>query len=71
MDATSSLDRFSCPTYILTTGSAAGAVPLGVFVVSDETALTITSGLDLLKSIIPSDAFFGKGSDTGPSLFFN
>ena len=42
MDATSSLDHFSCPTYILTTGSAARAVPLGVFVVSNETALTIT-----------------------------
>lgn len=69
MDATSSLDRFSCPTYILTTGSAAGAVPLGVFVVSNETAPTITNGLDLLKSITPSDAFFGKGSNTGPTLF--
>ena len=49
MNATSSLDRFSCPTYILTTGSAAGAVLLGVFVVSNETAPTITNGLDLLK----------------------
>jgi len=69
MDATSSLDCFSCPTYILSTGSAAGAVPLGVFVVSNETASTITDGLNLLKSIMPSDAFFGKGSNTGPTLF--
>ena len=69
MDATSSLDRFSCPTYILSTGSAAGAVPLGVFVVSNETASTITDGLDLLKSIMPSDAFFGKGGNAGPTLF--
>ena len=69
MDATSSLDRFSCPTYILSTGSAAGAVPLGVFVVSNETTSTLTVGLDLLKSIMPPDAFFGKGSDTGPILF--
>ena len=29
MDATSSPDRFSCSTYILSTGSAAGAVSLG------------------------------------------
>lgn len=69
MDATSSLDHFSCPTYILSTGSAAGAVPLGVFVVSNETASTITGGLDLLRSIMPSDAFFGKGGKAGPTLF--
>jgi len=69
MDATSSLDRFSCPTYILCTGLAAGAVPLGVFVVSNETAVTLTDGLKLLKSIMPPDAFFGRGSDTGLDLF--
>ena len=68
-DATSSLDRFSCPTFILSTGSAAGAIPLGVFVVSDESTSTITAGLNLLKSIMPPDAFFGKGRDTGPELF--
>jgi len=69
MDATSSLDRFSCPTYILSTGSAAGAVPLGVFVISNETTSTIADGLNLLKSVMPSDAFFGKGGEAGPSLF--
>ena len=69
MDATSSLDRFSCPMYILSTGSASGVVLLGVFVVFNETASTITDGLNLLKSIMPSDAFFGKGGNTGPTLF--
>ena len=69
MDATSSLDRFSCPTYILSTGSAAGAVQLGVFVVSNETASTITDGLDLLRSITPSDAFFGKEAKLVPPCF--
>ena len=61
MDATSSLDRFSCPTFILSTGSAVGAIPLGVFVVSDESTSTITAGLNLLKSIMPPDAFFWQG----------
>ena len=68
MDATSSLDRFSCPTFILCTGSAAGAVPLGVFVVSDESASTIAAGLNLLKSVMPSDAFYGRGCEIGPEL---
>ena len=55
MDATSSLDHFSCPTYILNTGSVAGAVPLRMFVVSNETASTIiTAGLDFLKPCGPT-----------------
>ena len=61
MDATSSLDRFSCPTFILSTGSAAGAVPLGVFVVSDESASTIAAGLNLLKLVMPSGTFMVEG----------
>ena len=69
MDATSSLDRFSCPTFVLSTGCAAGAIPLGVFVVSDKSTSTIAAGLNLLKSIMPPDAFFGKGCETGPELF--
>ena len=31
--------------------------------------MRLTDGLNLLKSIMPSDAFFGKGSNTGPTLF--
>ena len=72
MDATSSLDRFSCPTYILSTGSAAGAIPLGIFVVSDESVSTIAAGLNLLKSIMPSGAFYGRGSEIARSrMHFN
>ena len=69
MDATSSLDHFSCPTYIISTGSAAGAVPLGVFVLSNETTSTVTRGLNLLKSVLPSHAFFNKGCEIGPDSF--
>lgn len=68
MDATSSLDRFSCHTFVLCTGSAAGAIPLGVFVVSDESSSTIAAGLNLLISVMPSGAFYGRGSETGPEL---
>jgi len=69
MDATFSLDCFSCPMYILRTRSAAGAVKLGLFVVSNETASTITDGLNLLKSIMPSDAFLGKEVTLVPPYF--
>ena len=50
---------------LLSTGSAAGAIPLGVFVVSDKTTSTIAAGLNLLKSVMPSNAFFGKGCEAG------
>ena len=50
MDATSSLDQFSCPTFILSTGSA---IFLGVFVVSDESTSNITA---TEITIMPPDA---------------
>ena len=66
MNATSSLEL---PYFfILSTRLAAGTIPLGVFVVSDESASTITASLDLLKSIMPSGAFYGCGCETGPEL---
>ena len=35
------------------------AIPLGVFIASDESASTIAAGLNLLKSKTPSGAFYG------------
>jgi len=40
-----------------------------VFIVSNETAATLTNGLKLLKSIMPPDAFFRRSSDAGLDLF--
>ena len=56
----------NCPTFVLSAGSAAAAVLLGVDVVSDESASTIAAGS---KSDMPSSAFYGHGCETGPELF--
>ena len=35
---------------------------------SDEREETIHTGLEMLKSILPSSAFYGKGSEAGPEV---
>ena len=40
--------------------------PWVYFVVSDESVSTIAAGLNLLKSIMPSGAFFGRGCEISP-----
>ena len=71
IDATSSLDRFSCPTYILSSGSAAGAVLLGVFVVSNETESTITNSLTLFEVNNAIGCIFWERRQHWSNLVFN
>ena len=68
LDATSSFDRHNSSIFLLSTVTPAGAVPLGVFVTSDEQKETIIEGLKCLSSILPQNAFFGEGPQKGPSL---
>ena len=67
-DATSSLDRYNTSLFLLSTTTPAGAVPLGAILTSDEKETTIAQGLQMLKSILPQNAFFGEGSERGPSM---
>ena len=48
--------------------SIVGALPLGEIVTSKEDAPTILEGLELLKTILPDKAFYGRGSQ-GPQIF--
>ena len=67
-DATSSLDRFNSSLFILSTSNAAGALPLGVIITSDEQEDTIQQGLQLLNKVVPEGAFYGRGSRQGPAI---
>ena len=67
-DSTSSMDRFNTSIFLLSTHSAASGIPLGVILTSDEREETIQAGLQLLKSILPSGVFYGKGPDLGPDV---
>ena len=67
-DSTLSLDRFNTSLFVLSTSNAVGGLPLGVVITSDEEKGTISQGLDLLKMILPTNCFYGNGSDKGPSI---
>ena len=67
-DATSSLDRFNTSLFILSTSHAAGGLPLGVIMTSDEQEETIRQGLELLKEVLPKNSFYGRGVERGPGI---
>ena len=67
-DATSSLDRFNSSLFILSTSNAAGGLPLGVLITSDEQEDTIHQGLQLFKDVSPAGAFYGRGVEQGPAI---
>lgn len=67
-DSTSSLDRYNVSFFILSTAHPAGGLPIGVIFTSDEKEDTIKNGLEKLIQVLPSNAFYGKGPESGPSL---
>ena len=68
-DSTSSLDQFNCPTFILSTSSPCGAVPLGIVITSGESAPIISEAFGKLNSILPENAFNGNSPPVGLSTF--
>lgn len=67
-DSTASLDRYNCPTFVMSTASSAGGIPLGVVITSGESEDTLTESFSHLRSVFPPQAFFGRGT-TGPQMF--
>ena len=66
-DSTSSLDQYNCPTFIMSTCTSAGGIPLGVVITYGESEAVITEATTFLKSILPANAFYGKGAK-GPDV---
>ncbi len=69
LDSSSSMDRFNTSIFIMSTHSSSSGIPLGVILTSDEREETIYNGLELLKSVMPENAFFGRSSRAGPQIF--
>ena len=46
-----------------------GGLPVGEILTTREDTETIRFGLELLKSVLPRGAFYGRGVDVGPQLF--
>ena len=68
MDATTNLDRHDTKLFHLICPSAVGGLPLGNIITSKEDEETICAALTLFKSILPKDAFFGRGPNVGPKI---
>ena len=68
MDATSNVDRSDSKIFHIMCPSSAGGLPLATLVTTREDTPTIEFGLELLKSILPSYAFYGRGPALGPAL---
>ena len=68
MDATSNVDRSDTKIFHLMCPSTAGGLPLATLVTTREDTKTIKFGLELLKTILPSYAFYGRGPGLGPVL---
>ena len=49
--------------------SVVGGLPVAVLVTTREDKETISFGLELLKSVLPPFAFYGRGPRRGPVLF--
>ena len=61
IDASSSFEDFNNPLFVMSTSSAAGGLPLGIVVVSAESADVIHKGMTALKGLFPNAAFYGSG----------
>ena len=67
VDSSGNCDRHNSRIFVMLTHSSAGGLPLRIIVTTSESQSTITAGFNLLKSILPEDAFSGRGED-GPQV---
>ncbi|CAG8801482.1 32597_t:CDS:2 [Gigaspora margarita] len=65
VDASASFESLNILITLMYTSCVAGALPLGLFVTSDELELTIEKALNLLKLILSEHAFFGCRCNVG------
>ena len=68
IDSSGCMDRENCRVFLLLTHSCAGGLPLGIILSQSEDEDTIAEGLELLKELLPENAFDGNAR-AGPSLF--
>ena len=52
---------YSTALFILSTIHVCSGVPLAAVMVSDETEQTVTKAMDMVKQVLPADAFYGNG----------
>jgi len=61
MDASASFEYLNMSITLLYTSCAVGALPLRLFITSDELEVTLEKSINLLKMILSEYAFYGHG----------
>jgi len=61
-DSTSCLEKYNCSLFILSISSPAGGLPLAVAITSDEKQDTIQRAMEMIKEVVPVNAFYGKNN---------
>ena len=69
VDASASFELLNTSITLLFTSCMVGTLPLGLFITSDELEITIEKAINILKEILPDQAFFGRGQDVGSQIF--
>ena len=68
VDATSNLDKEDTKLFHFVIPSPIGGLPGGNLITTREDENTIKFGLNLLKEVLPNDAFYGRGKEVGSEL---
>ena len=58
---------YNCPTFIMSTCTSAGGIPLGIVITSGESEEVITEAITFVKAVLPTNAFYGRGPQ-GPEV---
>ena len=69
MDASSSFEPLNTSITLFFTSCAVRALPIALFITSDELEITLEKAINLLKTILSPHAFFRRGSQIGPMVF--
>lgn len=68
VDSSGGVDRFNCRVFLFMTHSCAGGLPLGCLITTSESREIISCGIELWKTILPHNCFYGRGTQ-GPHVF--
>jgi hypothetical protein len=68
VDSSGIMHVLNCRVFTFLTASVAGALPLGILIVSSESEEVLSYGLNVWKSLMPPRAFYGGGAEKGPKI---
>ncbi len=67
VDSSSNMEELNLRVFLIVTHSVAGALPLGILIVSDERTSTLVQGFTFLKNCMGEGAFYDR-KDLGPMV---